>query len=586
MKFVTTMIASRAAASPHALAVAGAGETLTYDELECGANRLAHKLQALGIRAEEPIGLMVDRSPAVATGALGILKAGGAYLPLDPALPAERLAFMRKDAGVRFIVSSSKAACEPPCSCASTKLVSLDAATDSGLPAIPPPCALDDRSLAYIIYTSGSTGAPKAVLIEHGSLANLIAWHNAAFAVTAAVRASHISSIGFDAAVWELWPYLAAGASVHFVDEFARKEPEALRDWLCANRITIGFAPTALAEHLLDCSWPEDCSLHTVLTGADTLHRRPTGRLPFVLINNYGPTECTVVATSGAISSESHTEGPPTIGAPIANTVCRVLDATLRPVPPGETGELHIGGAGVARGYLNRPELTAEKFIHDPFSDDPAARLYRTGDLVRQLPGGELSFVGRIDNQIKVRGFRIEPEEIAAALARHSAVTSALVAARLDAHGETRLIAWMTASNGARPADALIEEYLRGILPTYMIPGDFVWLDEFPLTANGKVDQAALPNPAPVAVESASGTESRLSVIIAGLLRVPEVRPNDNFFLMGGHSLLGAQMIARIRDVFGVQLALRNLFESPTPASLAATIDAQCVCTAAAGAHA
>src|SRR5581483_8645027 len=239
-----------------------------------------------------------------------------------------------------------------------------------------PHAPLTDRSLVYVIYTSGSTGAPKGVLIEHGSVANLVDWHNQAFDVTAADRASHFSTIGFDAAVWELWPYLAAGASVHFVDDAARTEPEALRDWLCANRISIAFVPTAIAEHIVQASWPANASLRTLLTGADTLHRHPTGGLPFRLINNYGPTECTVVATSGVVASGEHSDGLPPIGRAIRNTTVRVLDEALRPVMPGQAGELFIGGAGVARGYLNRADLTAEKFIRDPLSADADARLY------------------------------------------------------------------------------------------------------------------------------------------------------------------------------------------------------------------
>lgn len=562
---ITELITNRAATSPDALALIGETERITYGELETRANHLANRLVALGVGLDEPVGLLMPRSPALAVAALGILKAGGAYLALDPSFPHERLAFMARDASLRFVVTDAGRELPP------AKVVIPDgASSDRG-----PEARVTRQNLAYIIYTSGSTGKPKGVLIEHGSLANLVAWHNQAFGVTAADRASHISSFGFDASVWELWPYLACGASVHFVDDRARMEPEALRDWLCANRITIGFVPTAMAEHMIASPWPGETSLRYMLTGADTLHRYPAGGLPFTLVNNYGPTECTVVATSGIMPRQGTKEQLPPIGKAIRNTTVHILNERREAVPPGEVGELYIGGAGVARGYLNQPDLTAQRFI-----GENGTRVYRTGDLVRQLPNGDIAFVGRADNQIKIRGFRIEPEEIAAALARHPSVTSAVVTARTDAHGDKRLVAYVVGSGSDTGA---LKDALRAQLPDYMVPSDFVWLDSFPLTSNGKVDQAALPAPE-IRSSGDNGTQSRVTSIVCALLGIAEVRPEDNFFLLGGHSLLGAQMITRLRETFGVQLSLRNLFEAPTIASLAEVLESKL--ERAAGAHA
>src|SRR5207248_877016 len=294
----------------------------------------------------------------------------------------------------------------------------------------PPATTFSSAHLAYVIYTSGSTGQPKGVEITHASLLNLIAWHRTEFAVTPTDRASHLASVGFDAAVWEVWPYLTAGASLHLPDANTRVSPEQLRDWLVKEQITISFLPTALAEHVMALEWPTQTALRFLLTGADTLHRYPTSSLPFELVNNYGPTECTVVATSGRVRPEIDAKGLPTIGRPIANTSIYILDENLREVSPGAEGELCIGGVGVARGYLNRDELTSEKFIADRFSLERGAKLYRTGDLARYLDNGEIAYLGRVDEQIKILAYRIEPAEVERVLNRHSAIKSSVVVAR------------------------------------------------------------------------------------------------------------------------------------------------------------
>ncbi len=571
---------ARATESPGALALTGEAKALTYGELDCRANRLASYLRSLGVGPDVLVGLCLPRSLEMVVGALGILKAGGAYVPLDPAYPPDRLAFMLDDAQAPMLISSPRLAERLPA--AQRDLVYLDAPQIACQPPDSPPVDIAPADLAYVIYTSGSTGKPKGVAITHGGLANLVSWHREAFSVTAADRASHVAGLGFDAAVWELWPYLAAGASVHLADESTRNSAELLRDWLVAQRITIGFVPTPLAEHLLapGVQWPRNTELRVLLTGGDTLYHYPPADLPFPLVNNYGPTECTVVATSGRVLPSTFPNVLPPIGSAIANTQIYLLDEHLQPVPTGAPGEIYIGGAGLARGYHNRPGLTAEKFIPNPFGAEPGSRLYKTGDLARLLPDGQLAFLGRIDDQIKIRGYRVEPEEIVSVLNRHQNICASLVAAREDSPGDKRLIAYVVLDRDGDLTHTALRDFLREFLPDYMLPAAFVQMDGFPLTLNGKIDRAALPAPDPANIlqdeasaEPCTATEQRVAEILGELLDLEEIGLDDNFFLLGGHSLLGAQLIARLRDAFGVDIALRSLFEGPTVAALSAELD-------------
>jgi amino acid adenylation domain-containing protein len=456
----------------------------------------------------------------------------------------------------------------------------VDGTQIAGLPFEAPPCSATAGDLAYVIYTSGSTGQPKGVEIAHRSLLNLVYWHQHTFAVEPFDRATQLAGIGFDAAVWEVWPYLAAGASVHLPDEDTRIAPELLRDWLVAHGITITFVPTALAERLMALEWPTEAALRVLLTGADTLHQFPSPSLPFMVVNNYGPTECTVVATSGPVLPDKRPDARPSIGQPIFNTEIYILDERMQPVAVGVPGELYIGGPGVARGYRKRPELTAEKFVPNPFGAEPDARLYKTGDLARYLPDGQIDFLGRIDTQIKIRGYRLEPDEIVTLLNRHPQVQESVVIAREDAPGEKYLVAYVIPVPQSEPTSSGLQNFLGKQLPEYMVPAVFVRLSSLPLTSHGKVDRAALPAPdaenhmrdedlrAPRNV-----VEERVAGILAGLLKVKCVGVDDNFFLLGGHSLLGTQVIARVRDAFGVELPLRSLFDHPTVAAISAEIE-------------
>jgi amino acid adenylation domain-containing protein len=571
-------IASEGAARPQAVAISASGEVVTYGELERQSNQLARYLAAAGVGRESLVGLYLKRSPTFIVAALAALKSGAAYLPLDPDSPAERIAFMLQDSGVSAVVTSGNLRDRLPSGPWRVVDTIRDAAEIRLQAAQAPETEIHPEDLAYVIYTSGSTGQPKGVEVTHASLDNLVSWHTHAFRIASADRASFMASLGFDAAVWELWPYLTTGAGVHIPEEGVRNDARALREWFLEQKITVSFAATAMAENLLTLDWPSRTPLRILLTGADSLRLRPSSSLPFTLVNNYGPTEYTVVATSGVVEPGG-SKTLPAIGCPIDNTTAHILDAAMHELPPGEAGELYLAGAGLARGYRNRPDLTAQRFVSNPF-DGEGSRMYRTGDLARLLPNGEIEFLGRVDEQVKVRGFRIEPNEIAAALKSCPGVQASTVIAREDHGGEKRLVAYIVQMADSSLTAPELRAQLSRRLPDYMIPATFVQVKEIPITMNGKVDRQALPEPTGANtlgeesyIAPRNIVEERLAALITPLLHVDRVGVNDNFFLLGGHSLLGTQLITRISDSFGVNLPLLSLFDHPTLGGMSAEIE-------------
>ena len=578
---VHELLEAQAKARPDALAVSAGGESLTYRELNERANQLARYLRKRGVGPERVVGLLLGRNLDLVVASLAALKAGGAYLTLDLSYPERRLRYMVEDSGAAVIVTRQETAgaLELPRGAAVVCLDSereelvRESTSDLGAKVSP-------GNAAYAIYTSGSTGEPKGVMVEHGSLAGLVEWHVEAHGVTPDDRATQLAGLGFDAAVWEIWPYLAAGANLHLVPEEARTWPAKLQQWLAEERITISFLPTPLAEDLLSMDWNAGGSLRRVLTGGDRLRFYPPASAPFELVNHYGPTEYTVVTTAGLIEPSAEAFSPPTIGRPIKNTRVYVLDERLRPVPVGVSGELYIAGQGLARGYLNRPGLTAERFIPDPFGTAPGGRLYRTGDVGRYLPDGSLEFQGRRDYQVKLRGYRIELGEIEAALLEHEAIKEAAVLVGEEPAGQKRLVAYVVA-RGPRPLDpAELRQRLKRRLPDYMLPAAYVELEQLPLTPNGKLDRRALSQIAPPPAgrtgtdATATPVEELLGDIWRELLGVREVGPGENFFDLGGHSLLATQVVSRIRERFDVELPLGALFQEPTIAALGRRIEA------------
>ncbi|MTJ18581.1 MULTISPECIES: non-ribosomal peptide synthetase [unclassified Dolichospermum] len=567
--------------TPDAVALVFEDQQLTYQQLNSQANKLAHYLQFLGVEPEILVGVYLERSLEMIVGFLGILKAGGAYVPLDPNYPPERLNYMVADSQMSIILTHSSLL--PHLSLtleqAQTKIICWDKdfeieiasqSSDNPIHNFTP------ENLAYVIYTSGSTGRPKGVLIQHSALLNLVFWHLNNFQIKSSDRTTQLAGTAFDAAVWELWPYLVVGASIYLIKSEFLLSAKTLQEKLISHNITISFIPTPLAEQLCLLSWSENTSLRTMLTGGDRLNYYPSNKLPFKFFNNYGPTENTVVTTSGQILPEASNSKFPPIGRPIANTQVYILDRYLQPLPIGVYGEIYIGGLSLAKGYLHRPDLTSERFIANPFVENE--RIYKTGDLGRYLPDGNIEFLGRIDHQVKIRGFRIELGEIETVLTQHPQVQQVVVIVRED-HPENKYLTAYIVGKTETLTSSELRQFLKGNLPEYMIPAAFVMLKALPLTPNGKVDRLVLPKPETTNLELetafvAPGTalETKLAEIWCTVLNRQQVGIYDNFFELGGHSLLITSVISRIREHFSIVLPLRSLFTAPTIAELSQVI--------------
>jgi amino acid adenylation domain-containing protein len=580
-QLVHQLVEAQAERTPEAAAVVFEDQELTYRELNRRANRLAHRLRSLDVGPETAVCICLERSPEMVVAMLAVFKAGGAYVPLDPLYPKERLAFIVADCRPSVVLTQES--CAFAFSGLGPQVICLEGHGngDTAVPELNPHSATGSENIAYIIYTSGSTGRPNGVLVPHRGLLNLVRWHLRAFGVRGTDRATLIAGVAYDASVWELWPYLCSGASVHIPDEETRTTPERLRDWLIARKITISVVPTPLAEQILPLHWPPRSALRVLLTGGDRLHVHPDPSIPFHLVNNYGPTEASVVTTSGIVPVKPSRNGLPSIGRPIDNVQVYILDDYRQPVPIGVSGELYIGGDGVALGYLNRPELTAERFVANPLDGLPGARLFKTGDRVRYLRSGEIEFLNRLDQQVKIRGFRVELGEIEAALCEHPQVRENAVLLQETDRAEKHLAAYVAVKPGATVSRKELGSFLKKKLPEYMIPSRFLLLDALPLTTNGKIDRKALASVAePSLAEdgelAAARTplEEKLSEMWAELLDRDRIGIHDDFFALGGHSLLATQVLAQVRDVFNVALSLRTFFERPTVAGLADAIHA------------
>ena len=561
---------------PEAVAVVYQNQQLTYRELHTRANQLAWYLRRVGVGPDVSVGLCVERSVELLVGLLGIVKAGGAYVPLDPTYPTERLRYMLADSQPAVVLTQASL-CErlpttdTPTLCLDTQWATVATEATENLPYQTLP-----QHLVYIIYTSGSTGSPKGVGVEQRNLANLVTWHTECFQLESGMRTSCAAGLGFDACTWEIWPALCSGATLLLAPHDATGDPQRLLQWWQAQVLDVSFLVTLLAEQAMT-QRQINGGLRVLLVGGDRLSHPPTQLLPGqALINNYGPTEATVVATSGLITADDSVLH---IGRPITNTQIYILDKALEPVPVGVGGELHIAGAGLARGYLRRPGLTAEQFIPNPFSVEPGARMYKSGDLARYLPDGTIEYLGRIDHQVKLRGFRIELGEIEAALRVVPGIGQAAVLAREDSPGEKRLVAYIVAESGTGSMDAgVLRSRLLQLLPVYMVPAVFVFLEQFPLTPNGKLNRKALPVPdltrgAKGYVAPRTPLEAQVAQIWAAVLQLDKVGMDDHFFDLGGHSLLATQLVSHVRTAFQVDVPLRTVFEAPTVASFTLELD-------------
>ena len=575
-----------ATALAFAAAAAQEEQRITYAELNVQANRLAHRLRSLGVRPDDAVAVCLERGPALIVAMLAVLKSGAALVPVDPALPDARIAFMLDDCRPAAILAQAANAVRlPQESISNGRLLVLDTADEAALQAAAPmhdPDAavvgLQGHHAAYVIYTSGSTGVPKGVVVTHDNLAAMTASLVAAYEVHPGDRVLQFVAMGFDVCMSEVAMALAAGATLCLADGDALLPGTPLLATLDRLRVThLSLPSAALAALPADAAMP---SVRTLVVGGDVLapdlaRHWSAGRR---LFNAYGPTEATVCATQALVNIRDDLDITVPIGRPLPHVRAYVLDAQGNLVPQGVVGELHIGGAGVARGYLGRPELTAQRFVPDPFDARDGARLYRTGDLVRWCPDGQLEFVGRNDAQVKLRGFRIELGEIEARLREMPGVLDAVAMVRTDAGADAiqqRLVAWIAAEGDPAPSAAALRDGLRATLPEYMVPSAVVVLDRLPLNANGKVDRHALPAPeVPEALLAPDGApqgalENALAAIWSDLLGLPRVGRDGHFFELGGHSLLAVQMAARVHKALGLDVALRELFQHPTIAALA-----------------
>ncbi|HEX7241870.1 MAG TPA: amino acid adenylation domain-containing protein, partial [Longimicrobiaceae bacterium] len=578
----------RARRTPAAAAAVFGDRVLTYAELEIRSAGLARALRRLGVGPEVRVGIAVDRTPEMLVGLLGILRAGGAYVPLDPASPPERLEGLLEDSAVPVLLAHSELRERlPPYG---GHLLLLDRLPDGGgaedAP-VPDPDVPPD-ALAYVIYTSGSTGKPKGVMVPHSAVANLVGAEIELHGLEPRHRMWVVPPLSFDATVGDIFPVLACGATLVFHPSPADLAGEGLLRFLTSHGVSVFSCPVALWLHFLESLQPLGGAGPLPLPGivrvggeavpmeaARSWSRLGGGR--GLLLNHYGPTETTVILTvhpATDLAERTTVSGTVPIGRPIPNTRAYVLDGRLGPVPAGVPGELYLGGAQLARGYLGRPELTAERFLPDPYVGVPGARMYRSGDRARWLSDGVLEYLGRNDNQVKIRGFRIEPGEVEAALLEHPRVREAAVVVDTSPSGEKRLVGYVAAD--ADPA--ALREHLRGRLPDYMVPALFVPLDSLPLTGNGKVDRAALPDPDPGTdareyLAPRTETERGVADVWAEVLGLERVGVRDDFFQAGGHSLAAARVVARLRERFGREVPLATLFRGPTVESLARVLD-------------
>src|SRR5271166_492038 len=577
---VHRLIEMQAARTPESVAVTCSRGSLSYFELNARANRMARRLRAMGVGPEVLVGLCTGRSTAMVVGLLAVLKVGGAYVPIDPAYPPERIAFMLDDACVSVLLTEQRLLDDlpygnTPVLCLDSEWESIDEGRARNLDS-----QVGGANLAYVIYTSGSTGRPKGVQISHSALANLLQAMRRLLPMGSQDTLLAVTTLSFDIAALEIFLPLIVGGRVELIDRDVAADGARLAGLLDDPGITFLQATPATWRLLLEAGWQGNPTL-TMLCGGEALPRTLADRLidkGTALWNLYCSPETTLWSTACRVEPG---EAPITIGQPIANTQLYVLDHRLRVVPVGVVGELYIGGAGLARGYWNRPRQTAERFLPDPFGDSPGGRLYRTGDLARWRPDGSLECLGRVDHQVKIRGFRVELGEIEAALVRHKSVREAVVAGRPDATGEMSLAAYVVPRDRLDPiASGDLRRWLVDLVPEYMVPTAFVILESLPLTPNGKVDRQALPNPAQARlpanvqfVPPRGPIEQALAEIWTDLLGVEPVGAHDNFFERGGHSLLAVQLLARIRQMFKVDAPLKDFLEDATVSRLGSIVE-------------
>jgi amino acid adenylation domain-containing protein len=588
---VHDLVQMQAERTPDAVAVVDGDQTLTYRSLDSRANRLAAYLRRRGIKPEVPVAICLKRSTDLMVSLLAVLKSGGACVPLDPAYPAERLEYMLRDTRAPLLLTQDELL--SPRVRNITEIIDLPAtlgvidqeSSDRWASGVTP------TNLAYIIYTSGSTGKPRGVLLTHAGLVNHHIAVQKIYDLSSSDHVLQFSSISFDIALEEIFPTWIAGATLILRTEVTPLGARDFVHWIGEQKVTVLDLPTAywheLVHQLSDLKQPMPAAMRLVIVGGEKASAKAlafwnklvVGKIRW--INTYGPSEASIIATAYEPSPHSAEEASASIpiGRPIANTQVHILDRDLNPVPEGASGELHIGGIGLARGYLNQPQLSAEKFIVNPFSKDPGARLYKTGDMARRLPNGEIEFLGRSDDQVKIRGFRVEVVEVESALAQHPGVQEAVIVAKDDGAGGKQLVAYVVPVRRRGPPVLELRNFLRERLPDYMVPSAFLTLDTLPLTPNGKVDKKALPElgraragPAQKGKPPRDLLQAQLSHIWESVLGKSPIGRDENFFDLGGHSLLAVRLMHSLEQTFGKRLPITTLLHAPTIEQLAALL--------------
>ncbi|HRP55245.1 amino acid adenylation domain-containing protein [Agriterribacter sp.] len=573
--FIHDLIAERALMNPGKTAVFSEVHSLTYGQLEVQSNQLANLLITKCSGPEPVVAVCMNRSVQMIVCHLAILKAGGAFVPLDAGYPEERLLFMLNDLQPDLVITESGCMSKLPPEGYPVFVTDQNWHLLENHPDIAPTVSIGPGQRAYIMFTSGSTGKPKGVELIHRGFTNLTRWNIEAYAIHENDRCLQMATPAYDAYIFELFPCLATGATAYLVDDITRTSAALLRKEIIEKKISITFLSTAIGQQVMAEPWPPGTSLRILAVGGEKLVKLPIVAPPFQLLNFYGPTENSVMTTSHPVVIDNKGSCPP-IGKPISNVQLYVLDAFLDLVPVGLTGELYLGGKGVARGYFHRPALTAEKFVPDPFGEEPGSRLYRTGDLVRFLADGNLEFIGRVDHQVKLRGFRIELEEIEKLLHQHPAVKEAVVVMRENEKGDQTVTAYAAGVSGMYITVKALKDWLKQKLPDFMIPSAIVILDDLAKSFNGKIDRKALPEPdfctgsfEAVSEEAQTETEMIITDIWKQYLPFEKVSVDANFFDMGGHSLMMAQVHYRLKETLQTDVPLITLFQYPTIRSLA-----------------
>lgn len=574
------LVERQAADRPSDLALVSGTQTITYGELNSRANEIARWLRTQIHVPETVIGIMMPRSIDFIVCALAIWKAGAAYLPLDPGYPVDRLNYMVEDASASHVLTQAKyvgvLTSDVATLCLDLESDRIETQAGANLDI---DCGFED--LSYVVYTSGSSGRPKGVEVVHRGVSNMVSWYMETFGYTTADRVTHLASVGFDAAVLEIWPALAAGATVYLPDDEVRLTPAKLQQWIVNEGISVAWVPTIICEELITMSWPSNAALRFLTTGGDKLQNWPVETLTFQVVNLYGPTENSVITTYAILNpaGKDRTTAPP-IGRPISNVKVYVLDEGMEPVPVGVSGSLFIGGIGLFRGYRNHPELSEQVFVESPFSRRGSDLLYRTGDIVRYRVDGELEYIGRNDNQLEIRGYRIDPEEIEVALSSHPAIKQSVVVAQ-GAGLRRTLVGYVLVEPHLELGSDELRLFLRNTLPDYMIPSVIHQCETFPLSPNGKVDRSTLsashiegPSITPADVPI-TPLENLIAQVWSDVLERSPIGPEDSFFALGGHSLLAVQVANRLSKLLHLNISLVAIMRFKTLRELAHHIEVE-----------